>query len=291
MSANPVDSIAQHIAPDANFSSLYWWIAMALLLLGVIALFVLKHFAKINILDGRPRPKLMLINGNRYKRTVTFRKQEQVNINKELEKKVCEKLTLLKQKYSIQEIDPYKNPFQIISQNYNAAINYNIDVKSYLEDMEVYYKRTIHDQLMSTYYKPVSIAVYAKGRKPCKNLQIQLTFEGDRAYLIDGRSRIQKEGKHDIAPDNNKVDRSNDLYGLLPNDQEPYTYYEWNLLPYNTEATYQCDLLTSGVLNSNIIPTILVDTRYQQNVIIHWKINGEDIPEAGRTGKICIKVE
>lgn len=291
MSANPVDSIAQYVAPDAHFSSIYWWLAMAIVLLWGITYFVLKHFAKINILDGRPRPELMLMNSKRRKTTITYPKTDDIDILNEVEKQVRDNMALLKKKYSVQEADPYLNPSLIFRQNYNAVNNYNNDVKSYLEDMEVYYKRTIHDQLMSTYYKPVSIAVYAKGRKSCKNLQIQLTFEGDRAYLIDGRSRIQKDGKRDIAPDNNKVDRSNDLYGLLPNDQEPYTYYEWNLLPYNTEATYQCDLLTSGVLNSNIIPTILVDTRYQQNVIIHWKINGEDIPEAGRIGKICIKVE
>lgn len=207
----------------------------------------------------------------------------------EVEKRVSEDMAMLKKNYSIQVADPYLNPNLIFRQNYNAVNNYNSDVESYLEDMEVYYKRTLFDQLMSTYYKPVSIAVYAKGRKMCKNLQIQLSVEGDRDYLFDGRSRTQKKGKRDIAPDINQVDRSSDLYGLLPNDQEPYTYFEWNLLPYNTKATYQCDLLTSGVPNSSIIPTILVDTRYQQNVIMHWRINGEDIPESGRTGKICIK--
>ena len=291
MNTNPFDSIAQHVAPDAQFCSIYWWIGMAILLLGGITLFVLKHFAKINILDGRPRPKLMLTNGKRCKRTITFRKQEQVDINKELEKRVCEKLALLKQKYSIQKIDPYKNPFQIISQNYNAAINYNNDVESYLEDMEVFYRCTIYDQLMSTYYKPVTIAVYAKGRKMCKNLLIMMTMEGDGIYLYDGRSRIQNEGKRDIAPDNNQVDRSSDFYCLLPNDQESYSYFDWNLISYKTSANYQCDSLASGVPNTSIIPTILVDTRYQQEVIVRWKINGEDIPEAGRTGKICIKVE
>lgn len=63
MSANPVDSIAQYVAPNAQFSSIYWWIAMAIVLLLGITYFVLKHFAKINLLDGRPRPKLMLVNG------------------------------------------------------------------------------------------------------------------------------------------------------------------------------------------------------------------------------------
>lgn len=291
MNVNPVDSIAQHVAPNAQFSSIYWWIAMAILLFGCIALFVLKHFAKINILDSRPRPKLILMNGKGRKTTIIFPKKNDIDIKQELAKQLSENMAWLKKKYSEQDADPYKNPSLLFRQNYNAAINYNYDVASYLEDMEVYFKRTIYDQLMSTYYKPVTIAVYAKGRKLCKNLQIQMTFEGDGTYLYDGRSRTQKEGKCDIAPEKNQVDRSSDLYGLLPNDQEPYTYFDWNLIPYNAKADYQCESLTSGVPNQNIIPTIFVDTRYHQNVILRWRINGEDIPEVGRTGKICIKVE
>lgn len=291
MNTRPIDSIAQHVVPDAHFSSIYWWMAMAIVLLWGIIYFVLKHFAKINILDGRPRPKLMLMNGKRCKTTITFPKMDDIDIMNEVEKRVSDNIALLKKKYSVQEADPYLNPSLIFRQNYNAVNNYNNDVESYLEDMEVYYKRTIYDQLMSTYYKPVSIAVYAKGRKMCKNLQIQMTMEVDRVYLFDGRSRTQKEGKCDIAPDKNQVDRSSDLYGLLPNDQEPYAYYEWDLIPFNAKANYQCESLTSGVPDQNIIPTIFVDTRYHQNVILRWRINGEDIPEAGRTGKICIKVE
>lgn len=291
MNTNPIDSIAQYVAPDAQFSSIYWWIGMAILLLVGITLFVLKHFAKINILDGRPRPKLMLMNGKRRKTTITFPQMDDIDIMNEVDKQVSDNMAQLKKKYPVQEADPYLNPSLMLRPNYNAAINYNNDVESYLEDMEVFYRRTLYDQLMSTYYKPVTIAVYAKGRKMCKNLQIQIMMEGEGTCLYDGRSIIQKEGKRDIAPDENQVDRSSDYYCLVPNDQESYLYFDWNLISYKPSGYYQCDSLASGVQNLSIIPTILVDTRYQQNVIVHWKINGEDIPEAGKTGKICIKVE
>ena len=291
MNNSPIDSLAHFVAPDAQFSNIYWWIGGLVVFILSVAGFVIKHYTKGRFLDLRPRPKVLVKDGSRYTSKVTYPKTGAIDIQQEVVKQSGQKIEELKKKYKVNDLDVYQNMNLIFQSNFNTAANYNNDVASYLEDMELFYQRTITDQLMTSCYKPIDLAVYAKGRKTCSNLLIQITIEGDLSHLFAANSRVQKVGKRDIAPENNRDDRSSDIYGLIPNDQEDYSYYEWILKPITPSAQYQSQSLVSGFHDHNIIPEIWVDTRFSQNIAIHWKINGDDIRESGKQGTICVTIK
>ena len=286
METNPVDSIAQYALPDGHPDRFYWWIAVAILGICGIAWFVVKHYFRGKLLDPKPRPLLTVRDGNRLAKKITFPKSTQVDIEAEVSKQVSQQMTVLKEKYRLHELDPYKNMNLIFQSNFNAAANWNADVQSYLEGMEEYYQHIIRDRVMSSCYKPVELVLQAKGRKTCTNLHLEIEIDGDLSHLIAGDSRTQKEAIHDVAPEKEEADRSDSIYAMFPNDQEKYSYYEWNLVPACQTARIQYDKLISGSLGEAIAITFYIDSRYQQELTIRWRINGDDIKDAGVKGEI-----
>ena len=50
-------------------------------------------------------------------------------------------------------------------------------------------------------------------------------------------------------------------------------------------------LVDNGYPKEDVIPSFYVDTRFEQEIIVNWRINGADIPEAGINGKLKLTVK
>lgn len=287
---NPVDSIAHYALPDGHPDSVYWWIAIVILGICAIAWFVVKHYFRGRLLDPKPRPRLMVREGGRLTKKITIQKTALIDIEAEVANQVSQQMAVLSEKYKVQDLDPFLNMNLILQSNFNEATNWNADVKSYLEGMSEYYQRTIRDSVMSSCWKPVELVLYAKERKTCTNLQLGITFNGDLSHIFASESRVMKEASHDVAPDKEEVDRSDHFYAMLPNDQEKYSYFEWNLMNINKTIRFNCDKLICGPLGATIATTFYIDTRCLQEVTIRWQINGDDISYAGITGELKVMV-
>lgn len=285
---NQIDSVAKHVSPQADVHNIYWWIGILVVAIVGIASFLLKHYFKGICLDGRPHP-VIKIKGKKAKKLV-LPKCNAIDQDKRLSRELQEKMTDLEKKYPAVGIDPYQDMNLIFASNFNSAKNYNNDVESYKEDMREYYSRTIKDRLMSESMREVKFVLYAKGKKACSNLNVELTIDGKDIHVYSADSRQVKIGKRDKEPDKNE-DRSSELYGLFPSDQEEYEYAEWSLKEQSRTNHYICQSLVSGCPREDVVPSLFVDTRYVQEITINWKINGADIPESGEKGVLVIRVK
>ena len=290
METNPIDSIARQVAPDGQFDNVYWWIGIILLFVQGVAAFVFKHYAKGKILDKTPKPRLGINGEKGISDSITFSKVQMVDVQQKVVNQTEQQMAALRVKYQEEELNVYNNMNLVFQSNFNVASNWNADVQSYLEGMEEYYRHTVEDQVMSSFLKPVVLVLYAKGNKACSNLMITLSCDGNTSHLYDLSSKVRKEGKHDIPPEEEKDDRGSQFYAFFPNEQKSYQYTQWDLKPISLLSNYECDILVSGTPKSNIIPGFLIDTRYSQSFSIKWKINGRDISEKGIQGTLYIQV-
>lgn len=290
MDDKPIETIVHYIAPDGNYDDILWWIAGVVLFLVSIAFFIIKHFAKGKILEAKPRPCVFVKDDETLLRSVIYPIADLIDINIEVQSQVDKKIEDIRNKYSLQDLDPFKNPYLSLEANYIAAENLNTEIESYIEGMELYYQRVIYDEILSSYIKPIGLVLYAKGRKRCSNLEIDIAIDGDTSHIFEGNSKVKKEGYHDKPPENNELDRSDPFYFLYDNEQIKYTYNEWNFIPVSTHLHFKCASLVSGYPNDAIIPSFLIDTRYQQDLSIKWRINGDEIKEEGKHGVIFVKV-
>ena len=290
--ASPIDSIAKNVNPQADIHNVYWWISLVIIIVAGIVFFIVKHYFKGLILDGKPHPEIRILDGNgKMKDFVKLGKTEDIDIDAQLAQKLKEKMAKLDEKYPEVCADPFQNMNLVFKENFNSATNYNADVKDYKYGMRVYYNRIIKNELMSQFLKEVKFVLYAKGKKACDNLKIDVTISGRGVQIYSSSSKVIKKDKHDEAPDLNQLDRSSKWYAFFPNEQEEYEYTEWNLIPQSLKNIYTCQSIVSGCLETDVIPIIYVDTRHHQEILIDWKINGIDIPEKGEEGQLVIRVE
>ncbi len=285
---NQIDSVAKHVSPQADIHNVYWWIGVLVTVIICIAVFLMKHYFKGIYLDRRPHP-LIKINGKKAKKIV-LSKCTAIDQDKRLSQELQAKMSELEQKYPAVGLDAYQDMNLIFASNFISTKNYNNDAESYKENMREYYIRTIRDRLMLECLREVKFVLYAKGRESCSNLIIELTVNGKDIHVYSADSRQVKAAKRDKEPDKNE-DRSSYIYGFSQNDQEEYEYAEWFLKEQSRKNYYVCQSLVSGCPNEDVVPPIFVDTRYEQEIVIEWKINGADIPESGEKGEIVIRVE
>lgn len=289
--ASQLDSVAKYVNPQADVRNPIWWIAIIITIILGIAYFVIRHYFKGIILDGKPKPAIKFLEGKEKKDNIFLIKTENVDIDKLVAQRVQVNMKLLEQKYHPKCTDPYQDMSLIFQANFNAAQNYNADVEDYLDGMRLYYSRTLKDQIFSDYLKKIDFVIYAKGKKKCENLIIEIVLSGDNIHAYAAESRKLCKAKHDVAPEKNMVDRSDHFYAFFPNEQEEYEYGDWRLIDYSIISRYNCQTLVSGFPNEDIIPSFYVDTRFEQEIIVNWKINGADIPEAGINGKLKLTVK
>lgn len=288
---NSTDSIAKMVTPDAEVTNPLWWIATLITIILGVCYFLLKHYFKITILDGVPKPHVRLIDNGQKKTVVYIQKTSVVDIEGETAKQVGEKMHELEQKYPMKDLDVFNNMYLAIPGQFESAQNYNADVRDYVKDMHLYYSRLVKDAIMTDCFKKVEFVLYCKGKKACNNLNIEITFKGDNIHVYTADSRQTKKDKHDVEPDKNELDRSDPFYASFQNDSVEYEYGEWNLQRQPGNVCYSCQNLISGCPNISVIHPVYVDTRYEQNVIVGIKINGADIPEGGIKEELTIKVE
>lgn len=284
------DSIAKMVIPDAEVTNLLWWIAVLVAIVLGVGYFLLKHFLKITILDGRPRPHVRLLEDGQKKAVIYLQKSSITDVDGETTKQLKAKMRELEQKYPLEDLDVYNNMHLAILGRFDAAQNYNADVKDYMNDMRLYHSRLIKDRIMTDCFKKVLFVLYGKGKKTCNNLNVEMNIKGDNIHVYTADSRLMKKDKHDVEPDKNKLDRSSQFYAFLPNEREDYEYGEWRLQSQPETIRYTCQNLVSGCSNAEVIQPIYVDTRYEQCIIVGIKINGVDIPEDGVKEELVIKV-
>lgn len=289
--ASQLDSVAKYVNPQADVRNPIWWIASISTIVLGIAYFVIRHYFKGIILDGKPKPVIKILEGNEKKDNIFLNKTDNVDIDKLVAQKVQDNMVLLKQKYHLKCTDPYQDMSLIFQANFNEAQNYNADVEDYLDGMRLFYSRVLKDQIYSDYLKKIDFIIYAKGKKKCENLIIEIMLSGNNVHAYAAESRKLCKDKHDVAPDKNFDDRSDHFYAFFPNEQEEYEYGEWQIINYSVTNRYNGQTLVSGYPNKDVIPSFYVDTRFEQEIIVNWKINGADISEAGITGKLKLTVK
>lgn len=288
--ANQLDSVANFVDPNADVSNPLWWFALIISIILGVSYFVIKHYFKGLFLDGRPKPAIKILEGKEKKDNIFLIKTDNVDVDKLVAQKVQDNMNLLEQKYHPKCTDPYQDMNLIFQSNYNAAQNYNADVEDYLDGMRLFFSRTIEDQIYSDFLKKIDFVIYARGKKKCENLIIEIVLSGDNIHAYAAESRKPCKDKHDVAPEKNLVDRSDHFYAFFPNEQEEYEYSEWQYIDYPVTSIYKCQTLVSGYSKADVIPSFYVDTRFEQEIIVNWKINGADIPEAGINGKLKLTV-
>ena len=250
---NPIDSIAKHINPQADLHNTYWWIAAVIVVISGIVYFVIKHFFKGLVLDRHPKPLVRFQEGNLTKDTLYLSKAQINDIEETFKKKYKEALADIDKQYPTRSLDPYQDMRLLFKDALQAASDYNADVESYKEGMKEYYSKTIRDELMLDCLKMVSFSLYAKGRKACGKLIIELSFAGDTDHVFIADSRQIKKGKHDVAPEKNDAKIRDAFDFFFPNDQEEYEYGEWNLIRVSKKNSYSCAELISGNPNNDVI--------------------------------------
>ena len=288
---NSADSIAKMVNPNAEVTNPQWWIAFLIVVILGIGYFLLKHYFKIAILDGRPKPYVRIIEDGKKRTVIYIQRTDVSDIDNETERLVLERMNDWEEKYPMKDLDVYNNMYLAIPGKFDAAQNYNVDVEDYKAGMRMFYSRIIKDQLMSERYKKIDFELLAKGKKACSSLIIEMTIRDLNKSVYSAGSRMLKKDKHDVEPDKNELDRSSAFYAFFPNDTEEYEYCEWQLTPQPAVSHYTCPNLVSGCPNVNVISPIYVDTCHEQNIIIHWKINGVDIPETGIKSELIVVVE
>lgn len=279
------------VIPGSSITSLIWWISIVVIGLIGIFKFLLNHKAKALFLDEKPRPSILLDDNGKRKKSITFQHTEISSQNDTIMRNVSIQLGMLKQKYQIREIDPYKHPEQIIQANFNEVSNYNADVQEYLEDMNTFYLRDETDKFYSSYLKPIRLALYAKGRKACDQLTIDITIEGDMTNLYSAESVKPMQGQKSVAPDLTTADRSSEFYGYFPTDKEPYTYNQWKLQPARAKFAIKVESLISGIYDTESIPVIYVNTQRISQYTIKYVIHGADISANGISGNLVVNVK
>ena len=287
---NSADTIAKMVNPDAEVANPLWWIAMLVAIVLGVGYFLLKHYFKISILDGRPNPHVRLLEEGQKKTVIYLQKSPVADIDGKTNKRVQEKMHELEQKYPMKDLDVFNNMYLAIPGRFEEAQNYNADVKDYMNDMRLYHSRMIKDIIMTDCFKIVKFVLYGKGKKACNNLIIEVSIKGDNIHLYAADSRQMKNDKHDVEPDKNELDRGDQFYAFFPNEREDYEYGEWNLQSQPETIRYTCQNLISGCPNTEVVKPIYVDTRYEQNIIVGIRINGADIPEEGVKEELVIKV-
>lgn len=287
---NSADSIAKMVSPDADVANPFWWIAFIIAAGFGILYFLLKHYLKNKILDGRPKPCVRILEDGQKREVVYLSKTNMTDIDNDVARQVKTQMIIIDKKYPMVSIDPYNDPRLMLKVNMTVAHNYNADVMDYKDGMQEYYGRVIKDRLMSERYKRIDFGLMAKGRKACSSLNIEMTIKGDGKHVYSANSRKLKKDKHDVEPEKNEVDRSSEFYAYFPNETEEYEYGEWLLKVQPSVCHYTCENLVSGCLNVDVISPVYVDTCYEQNVIIRIKINGVDIPEVGIMEELLINV-
>ena len=287
---NSADSIAKMVNPDAEVTNPLWWIAVLVAIVLGVGYFLLKHYFKITILDGRPKPHVRLLEEGQKKTVIYLQKSPVADIDGETAKRVQEKMHELEQKYPTKDLNVFNNMYLAIPGKFEEAQNYNADVKDYMNDMRLYHGRLIKDRIMKDCFELVQFVLYGKGKKACNNLIIEVSLKGDNIHAYTADSRQVKKDKHDVEPDKNELDRSDQFYAFFPNDREDYEYGEWNLQRQPETIRYTCQTLVSGCPKTDVVKPIYVDTRYEQSVIVGIKINGTDIPEGGVKEELLIKV-
>lgn len=287
---NSADSIAKMVSPDADVANPFWWIATLIAVGFGILYFLLKHYLKIKILDGRPKPCVRILEDGQKREVVYLSKTSMSDIDNDVARQVKTQMDIIDKKYPMISIDPYNDPRLMLKSNMTAARHYNADVMDYMDGMQRYYGRVIKDRLMSERYKRIDFSLMAKGRKACSSLNIEMSIKGDGKHVYSAGSRELKKDKHDVEPENNEIDRSSDNYAFFPNKTEEYEYGEWLLKVQPAVCHYTCENLVSGCPNVDVISPVYVDTCYEQNVVIGIKINGADIPEGGIMDELVINV-
>ena len=284
------DSIAKMVKPDAEVTNPLWWIAVLVTIVLGVGYFLLKHYFKIAILDGRPRPHVRLLEDGQKKTVIYLQKSSITDVDGETTKQVQVKMRELEQKYPMKDLDVYNNMYLAIPGRFEAAQNYNADVKDYMNDMHLYHSRLIKDRIMTDCFKKVEFVLYGKGKKACNNLNVEMNIKGDNIRVYTADSRQMKKDKHDVEPDKNMLDRSRQFYSFFPNEREDYEYCEWRLQSHPGTIRYTCQYLVSGCPNTEVVQPIYVDTRQEQSIIVGIRINGVDIPEDGLKEELVIKV-
>lgn len=287
---NSADSIAKMVSPDADVANPFWWIATLIAVGFGILYFLLKHYLKIEILDGRPKPCVRIWEDGQKREVVYLSKTSMSDIDNDVARQVKTQMDIIDKKYPMISIDPYNDPRLMLKSNMTAARNYNADVMDYRDGMQSYYGRVIKDRLMSERYKRIDFGLMAKGRKACSSLNIEMSIKGDGKHVYSAGSRELKKGKHDVEPEKNEIDRSSEFYAHFPNETEEYEYGEWLLKVQPAVCHYICENIVSGCPNVDVISPVYVDTCYEQNVVIGIKINGADIPEGGIMEELVINV-
>ena len=179
-----VDSLAKMVNPDAEISSPSWWIYILGTCVFAIIGFLIKHYFKGLVLDGRPRPEIRISEGSAKKDIIYLPKSNLIDIDNAVAQKLQEQMAILKRNYSSRSLDVYQDMNLVFQSNFNNVKNYNDDVESYIEGMHLYYNRTLKDQLMSECYKKVSFVLYAKGKKVCNNLNVEISIGGENLHVF-----------------------------------------------------------------------------------------------------------
>lgn len=290
ITSESIDSLGNIIIPGSSVTSLWWWISiLGLFLLGILK-FLVNHKVKTVVLDEHPRPSLFIEVNGKLMDTITFHRVEMPEMDDYLNQQLSVQMQELMQKYNIINLDLYHNPMLMIQSNFNEVSSYDADVQEYIEDMKLYYQRTILDKYYSQYLKPVQLVLYGKGSKSCTNVILDLSFIGDMDNLFDAKSFELKQDVHVKDPNLSIVDRSSEFYGFFPADKEAYSYQEWKLKPLSSKDLILINVVVPGVLDKKSIPLFWVDTRWISHYKVSYKINGTDIPEGGVKGEITINV-
>ena len=68
------------VKPDAELTNPLWWIAVLVPIVLGVGYFLLKHYFKITILDGRPKPHVRMLEDGQKKTVVYLQKSPVTDI-------------------------------------------------------------------------------------------------------------------------------------------------------------------------------------------------------------------
>lgn len=287
-----ITDIIKNIFPDLDITNVYW-------ILGVIATFVIgtivfliRHKVKICLLDPSPKPRLRLLYEGSAVKEISISMTDNVDIMEVIKHRSEKAIKTLSQKFPLANMDAYNDMSLLFEGNFNAASNYNADVKSYIETMYEYYKRTIADEEYSKYIVPVEFILLARGRAICSNLQVSMDISGtDLAHVYSQNSTRRKQGEHDKEPEQDKDAYRSEFYSFFPSEKVKYNYNEWKLTHIGKQLLVKVETLIPGIPDKESVPLLYIDRRFEQTISVKWKINGVGINESGKNGFLYIKVK
>lgn len=284
-------SFLQEILPIEKLSNLTWWVTTLGAVLFACICFLLNHLLKGKLIDAKPKPTISLYYNGKESTDITIDQSEPVDLAQNITTQVNQHVKELCTQYPFRSLDVYQNPFLALGNNLQHAQTYNNEVKSYIDSMQRYYQRIYTDKVYAKVFIPVKLHLVAKGNKTCSNLHVTISLEGEHEHLYSDKSVVAKKGTREKAPESQEFYEEPMACFFLSSDQESYTYNEWNLQHPNNIIEFNVAKLVSGVPDTSSAPYFYIDTRHKQTIQIKWKINGDDIDDAGKIGTLRIVVK